>query len=173
MPIDKKYRIIKVNLCSQFLVAKQFLPAMLGQGYGSWVTVASSLGYVGSHSLAAYCATKAAVISFHESLTAEVGGPASKIQTLLINPGQMKTPMFQDLSTPNEFLAPVINPLLVAQFIVDKLDMRSGGEFGLPFYSNLLGLMRVLPSGLYWIVRRLSGMDEAAKRAAFLETKAT
>ena len=152
-------RILGVNLRSHFLLAKEYLPSLLKTG-GHIITVSSALGSVGVHSLAAYCASKAATTSFHESLTAEVAGTG--IVTTLISPGQLNSKMFSSVTTPNSFFAPVISTYEVANFIVDKIERREGGIFAMPLYARFIGIMRVLPSGLQVMLRWLSGMDQAA-----------
>lgn len=165
--------MLNVNLRAQFLLARAFLPAMLNTGArpGQWVTIASSLGYVGVHSLAAYTATKAGTIAFHESLTAELGG--TNVTTTMILPGQLNSAMFSGVANPNNFLAPVLDVTQLAREILQKIEGREAGEFGFPLYANYLGLLRVLPSGVSTLVRRMAGMDKAmtdmtasAKRSA-------
>lgn len=143
-----------VNTKSHFLLAKEFIPA----GSLHFITIASSLASVGAHSLSTYCASKAATVSFHESLTAEV-----PITTTLICPGQLNTRMFSSLATPNAFFAPVVESLEVAKLVVQKVERREAGEFACPLYARYIPLMRALPSGVQRLLRKLAGLDDAAR----------
>lgn len=153
--------MLNVNLRAQFLLARIFLPAMLSKEArpGQWVTIASSLGYIGVHSLAAYTASKAGTISFHESLTAELRD--TQVITTMILPGQLNSTMFSGVENPNNFLAPVLDVTQLAHEIVQRIENQEAGEFGFPFYANYLGIMRALPSGVSTLVRRMAGMDKA------------
>ena len=76
----------------------------------------------------------------HESLTAELG-LSSPIKTTLVVAGQMYTPLFYGVRTPNTFIAPVLEPLDVARKVVDAIEKRVGGEIYTPWY---VGYMYVL-----------------------------
>ncbi|ORY80371.1 hypothetical protein BCR37DRAFT_348887, partial [Protomyces lactucae-debilis] len=170
--LDDIKRTLDINLLGQFILAKAFLPDMLDHE-GQWVTVGSTLGYVGCHSLASYTASKAAVLSFHESLTAELAESHPRIATTLVLPGQMSESMFAKLSTPNSFLAPVAELEKVADCIVELIERRQPGEFAMPLYGRFLGILRVLPSGLQQLARRFSGMDGAAQSFSSLAAAET
>ena len=49
-----------------------FLPSMLEKNYGYIVGIASAAVFNGNPYISSYCASKAAVLSLHESLTAEL-----------------------------------------------------------------------------------------------------
>ncbi len=65
-------RTIAVNLRGTFLCCRAVLPDMLAAGSGRIVNVASIAGKEGNPGLAAYSASKAAVIGFTKSLAKEV-----------------------------------------------------------------------------------------------------
>lgn len=156
---------LSVNLRAQFLLVKAFLPTMLSTSRpGQWITIASSLASVGVAGLGAYCASKAATVSFHESLTAELRH--TDIITTLICPGQLDTKLFHGIENPSRFLAPTLSALELAQYIVEKIERGQAGEFALPVYAQYIGFMRILPSSLQLLLRQFSGMDEAVLRKA-------
>jgi meso-butanediol dehydrogenase / (S,S)-butanediol dehydrogenase / diacetyl reductase len=64
-------RTFAVNVRSVFLVTRAVLPAMLERGGGVVVNTASTAGLVGDAGVAAYNASKAAVVNFTRHLTAE------------------------------------------------------------------------------------------------------
>lgn len=59
-------KIFDVNVLSNWYTTKAFLPDMLRHNKGHIVTVASTASFVSVGGLADYCATKAAILSYHE-----------------------------------------------------------------------------------------------------------
>jgi NAD(P)-dependent dehydrogenase (short-subunit alcohol dehydrogenase family) len=64
-------RMIGVNLTGTFLCTQRVLPAMLRNGEGRVINVASSAGLKGYTRIAAYCAAKHGVIGFTRALAME------------------------------------------------------------------------------------------------------
>ncbi|CDR44457.1 CYFA0S14e02894g1_1 [Cyberlindnera fabianii] len=159
--IDK---MVKVNMLSSFYMVKTFLPNMLLMKRGYIVSVASVLGYMTPSRLTAYGAAKSGMIAFHESLSYELGPPLGNdtgVKTLLVCPGQLKTPMFKGVNTPSNILAPELEPSYVAQKIVRAIECGRRGEIQMPFYGHFLPLFRALPWPITQFARLLSGMDES------------
>ena len=65
-------RVMAVNATGTFLCTKAFLPAMRKRGWGRVVNVASVAGLGGGRYIAAYAASKHAVVGFTRSVAAEV-----------------------------------------------------------------------------------------------------
>lgn len=62
----------EVNVFAQMRLVQTFLPAMAERNHGHVVTMASASSFVSTTQLVAYCATKAAVMAFHERLGQEL-----------------------------------------------------------------------------------------------------
>jgi NAD(P)-dependent dehydrogenase (short-subunit alcohol dehydrogenase family) len=71
-PLADWERILRINLTGPFLCAKAVLPAMIRQGGGKIINVASIGGRMAFVGIAAYGAAKAGLIHFTASLAAEV-----------------------------------------------------------------------------------------------------
>jgi 3-oxoacyl-[acyl-carrier protein] reductase len=71
-PLADWERILRVNLTGPFLCAKAVLPAMIRQGGGKIINVASIGGRMAFVGIGAYGAAKAGLIHFTASLAAEV-----------------------------------------------------------------------------------------------------
>jgi NAD(P)-dependent dehydrogenase (short-subunit alcohol dehydrogenase family) len=84
-------RVLEVNLVAPFLLAKAFGAAMLAQGSGSIVNVASIAGLVGVADRAAYNASKHGLIGLTRTLAAEWGGRGVRVNAVC--PGWVKTEM--------------------------------------------------------------------------------
>lgn len=79
-----------------------FLEGMVRRGHGTLVGVASVAGIRGLPGHGAYCASKAAAISYCESLRGELRGTGVKVVTLL--PGYVDTPLTRSNRYPMPFL---------------------------------------------------------------------
>jgi NAD(P)-dependent dehydrogenase (short-subunit alcohol dehydrogenase family) len=71
-PEEDWRRIMEVNFFGVVHTTRAFLPAMIRAGAGHVVNIASAAGFVSAPGMAAYNASKAAVISLSESLRAEL-----------------------------------------------------------------------------------------------------
>ena len=91
-------RIFAVNVRGVFLCARAAIPHLVARGGGRIVNVASVAGKTGRAGLSAYCASKAAVISFTQSLAEELGPAGVNVNALC--PGFIKTAMWTDVLTP-------------------------------------------------------------------------
>lgn len=87
--IEDWERTFAVNVRSSFLAARATLPGMLERGRGVIVNTASTSGLVGDAGVAAYNASKAAVISFTRHLTAEYASRG--IRANCVCPGWIET----------------------------------------------------------------------------------
>jgi len=91
MPVPEWDRIMAVNLRGPFLCARAVLPAMIAQGHGRIINMASQLGQLGGETMAHYSASKAGLIGFTKALAREV----SHLNILVnaIAPGPIETQM--------------------------------------------------------------------------------
>jgi NAD(P)-dependent dehydrogenase (short-subunit alcohol dehydrogenase family) len=70
-PLDVWERVFSVNARGTFLCCKHAIPYMLKAGGGSIVNMAAVAGLIGVKNRAAYCASKAAVISLTRSIAVD------------------------------------------------------------------------------------------------------
>jgi NAD(P)-dependent dehydrogenase (short-subunit alcohol dehydrogenase family) len=84
-------RLLAVNATGTFLCTKAFLPGMVERGWGRVVNVASVAGLSGARYIAAYAASKHAVIGLTRSAAAEVA--AHGVTVNAVCPGYVNTPM--------------------------------------------------------------------------------
>lgn len=162
LSIDEIEQNFRVNLLSHFYTLKAFLPGMVRAGNGTIVTLSSVIGQLGSAHLSDYSAAKAGLTAMHKSLSAELA-PYPDIKTVLVSPGQLSTPLFDGVQTPNSFFGPVLEPVDVAKEIIFTIDKGSSAVLAMPLYARWIDWMNVLPVGVQAIVRKLSGVDRAMK----------
>jgi meso-butanediol dehydrogenase/(S,S)-butanediol dehydrogenase/diacetyl reductase len=91
-------RIFAVNVKGVFLCARAAIPLLTKRGGGRIVNVASVAGKTGRGGLAAYCASKAAVISFTQALAEELGPLDVAVNALC--PGYIETAMWTEVLNP-------------------------------------------------------------------------
>ena len=95
-------RIFAVNVKGVFLCARAAIPLLVRRGEARIVNIASVAGKTGRGGLAAYCASKAAVVSFTQALAEELGPMNIAVNALC--PGYIQTAMWTE----------VLNPVLCA-----------------------------------------------------------
>lgn len=174
-------RLYHTNVLAHYHTVQQLLPNMLARPHGgSIVTISSVLGYTGCAGLSAYTSSKAALTALHHSLTAELALLAQQqgnragdqgmcsprnVKTLLVTPGQLSTPLFEDVAPPSTFIGPVVPVNELAAEIVKRIDAGEGGELSMPLYARWIGLLGVLPAGVGSLTRRIAGLDTAGWKA--------
>jgi len=93
LDLDEWQRVLSVNLTGPYLVCHATVP-LLRKSSGSSITAVSSWWGRSGHALfAAYCASKAGLIVFAQSLAAEL---APDIRVNTVCPGNINTTMHQD-----------------------------------------------------------------------------
>ena len=114
---------------------------------GGQISIISSVaGYRGLPAAGAYCASKAALTSFAESLNFDM--KMKNVRVSLISPGFIKTPMTDQ----NDFPMPMIkSPEFAANEIYKGLTKYKGFEIHFPkVFTYFLKFLQILPSNLYF-----------------------
>ncbi len=93
---DQFDRVMRVNAKSVFLGLKTVLPKMIAQGGGSILNIASAAGLVGAGQMAAYAASKHAVIGLTRSAADEVARHGIRVNALC--PSFAPTPLFDAMA---------------------------------------------------------------------------
>lgn len=113
-PLEAWAQVIDVNLSGVFYGMKYQLAAMLRNGGGSIVNVASILGAVGFANAAAYTAAKHGVLGLTQAAALEYGQQGIRINA--VGPGFIHTPMISPLEQDT-----AINAMLVAAHPIGRL----------------------------------------------------
>ena len=88
-------QLVRLNTLSPIVLTKYVVRAMLADGGGRVVNVASIIGFTGYSGLAVYGATKASMLGFTRSLAREVGRMGINVNA--VAPGFVDTEMTQAL----------------------------------------------------------------------------
>jgi short-subunit dehydrogenase len=89
--VEKLRRVLDINVAGLAATLAAFAPVMHRAASGTLVGIASVAGFRGVAGNGAYCASKAAVITWMESLRVELHG--SGVSVVCICPGYIDTPM--------------------------------------------------------------------------------
>jgi NAD(P)-dependent dehydrogenase (short-subunit alcohol dehydrogenase family) len=93
-PIDSWDKVLDVNLSSIFRGMRAQLPAMVANGGGSIVNVASILGSVGFASSAAYVSAKHGLVGLTKNAALEYSAQGVRVNS--VGPGFIKTPLLDE-----------------------------------------------------------------------------
>ena len=100
--LDVLEQVMRTNTLGVAHTFHPFIRAMQARGHGKLVGIASVAGIRGLPGHAAYCASKAAVISYCESLRGELR--ANGVEVITIAPGYIATPLTARNRYPMPFL---------------------------------------------------------------------
>lgn len=95
-PVDEFRQVTEINLLGTFHVNRAVVPAMVDQGYGRIVNIASVAGKEGNPNASAYSASKAAVIGLTKSLGKELA--AHDIAVNCVTPAAARTRIFDQMA---------------------------------------------------------------------------
>jgi short-subunit dehydrogenase len=141
--------VIDVNVVGIVKTFQPFLAAMRAAGHGALVGIASIAGYRGLPGAAAYSASKAAAISYLESLRVELRGSGVKVITVC--PGYIATAMTAQNPYPMPFL---LSADAAARKIAGIID-RGKTYAVIPWQMAIVA--RILRVGPNWLYDRLFG----------------
>jgi NAD(P)-dependent dehydrogenase (short-subunit alcohol dehydrogenase family) len=102
-------RIMATNVRGTYLTTRAVGPRMIAQGGGKVVNIASNFAFKGVANHAAYCASKAAIVSFTRSMAVEWA--RHNIQVNALAPGYFATDLNADLRADAEAYARVVKAI--------------------------------------------------------------
>ncbi|KAF0200351.1 MAG: short-chain dehydrogenase/reductase [Gallionellaceae bacterium] len=141
--IDAFQQVMDINVLGMVKTFQPFVNAMRDARHGKLVGIASVAGFRGLPGAGAYSASKAAAISYLESLRVELRG--SGVKVVAICPGYIKTPM----TAVNPYSMPFI---LDADDAAQRMarEIERGCSFTvIPWQMGLVGrAMKLLPNWL-------------------------
>jgi short-subunit dehydrogenase len=146
--VAKLRRVLEVNVAGLAATLAAFAPAMRQAGRGTLAGIASVAAFRGLAGNGAYCASKAAVVNWMESLRAELHG--SGVAVVCVCPGYIDTPMTRS----NRFRMPF---LLTADDAARRIASAIAARRRLavvPWQMSLVSLLlRAMPG---WLFDRLA-----------------
>ena len=163
--VDDFRDVMSVNFFGALHCALEALPFMRRQDSGLIVNVATVAALHGVPYLAAYCASKSALVSFSQSLRAELAG--SGVGVMIVYPGYTDTEIFASEKKVGGAVRPpgrYARAADVAEAIVRGME-AGGRDVILTAQGNALNVLRGLAPGVVkrvmrTMARRLSDGDE-------------
>jgi short-subunit dehydrogenase len=109
-----------INAKAHYYLAQAFLPSMIEHNHGMVVTIASLASFVTAPQLVDYSASKAAALTFHEGLAAELATlyNAPGVRTVLMCQGYTNTSLFKGFHGGDGFMSYTLHPETVAEDVV-------------------------------------------------------
>lgn len=98
-------RVIAINLTAVYRLCKKFVPAMIANGCGRVINIASTAAFRGLANSAAYSASKAAVVGLSMALAKEVGPHGVTVNC--VAPGAIETEMLTEMGNGNSLISDV------------------------------------------------------------------
>ncbi|MGA9666530.1 MAG: SDR family oxidoreductase [Gallionella sp.] len=145
--IDAFQQVMDINVLGIVKTFQPFVAAMREAQHGTLVGIASVAGLRGLPGAGAYSASKAAAISYLESLRVELHGSGVKVVTIC--PGYIKTPM----TAANPYTMPFILDADDAAIRIARAIERKTSFAVIPWQMALVGrLLKSLPRWLYDIL---------------------
>lgn len=119
---DNWDRVMNINLKGTFLGLRYVLPVMIAQKKGTVINTASVAGTVGAPNMAAYSASKHAIIGLTKTAAGEVGRQGIRVNAVC--PGPINTRMMRSL----EGMINPSEPMAVAKGNIARNPMGRYGE---------------------------------------------
>lgn len=142
--MDAFKQVMDINVLGMVQTFQPYVAAMRAAGSGTLVGIASVAGFRGLPGAGAYSASKAAAISYLESLRVELRGSGVKVTTIC--PGYIRTPM-TDI---NPYAMPFILEPEVAASRMARAIAKQTAFTVIPWQMGLVGrVLKVLPRWLY------------------------
>lgn len=139
-----------VNTLSHYWLIQAFLPSMIRSNHGMIVTVASLASYVVFPQMVDYASSKAAALSLHEGLAAELVTRynAPKVRTVVITQGYTRTSLFEGYQNASKWLSATLEADTVAEAIVKQVLKGESGHVVLPTTAGFVSGIRGWPAWL-------------------------
>jgi len=142
--IDSFQEVMDINVLGIVKTFQPFIAAMRASQRGTLVGIASVAGFRGLPGASAYSASKAAAISYLESLRVELRSSGVKVVTIC--PGYIKTPM----TIVNPYPMPFILEADEAARRIALAIKRQAAFAVIPWQMDLVGrLLKCLPNWIY------------------------
>jgi short-subunit dehydrogenase len=145
LAVEETERLVQVNVLGVAYCIDAVLPDMLERGHGHIVALSSLAGCRGMPFSAGYCASKAALSNYLESLRPSLLRRGITVTTVL--PGFVRTPLMAGALVQQPI--PMMEPEAAARHILRAI-CRKSRVYAFPWSTTVvLGVLRCLPAWLY------------------------
>ncbi|KAK3704871.1 hypothetical protein LTR37_013562 [Vermiconidia calcicola] len=162
-----------VNIISHYYTLQAFLPNMIKNKKGHVVATASMASFLSPPGLIPYCNTKAAVLSLHDGLLAEmrVMYKCPEVKFSIVHPTFADTPMVQPFKNElNAAKAFVLDPQVVSDAVVKQILSGKGRQIIVGGGTGWLAGIRAWP---HWISQAILRSGDNKIKLADVGTERT
>ncbi|KFX93597.1 hypothetical protein O988_06723, partial [Pseudogymnoascus sp. VKM F-3808] len=148
-------QVFDVNVIANFLLIKEFLPAMIKRNHGHIVTIASLASFITGVQNVDYSCSKAGALALHEGLAQELRHAynAKKVRTSIVHPTYIRTPLIDKVHGQGKFKPLLLEPEPVVETILNHILSGNSGQIFLPGRYSVGAALRGWPSWLQEAVR--------------------
>ncbi|KAF5600597.1 short-chain dehydrogenase reductase [Fusarium pseudoanthophilum] len=161
-------RIFDVNVIANFLLVKEFLPAMIKRNHGHIINIASMASFVTGVRNVDYAASKVGVLALHEGLAQELkhSYKAPKVRISIVHPTYIRTPMMAKVIQAKAFASTLLEPEAVVDKLFNHIINAKSGQVFIPDRLWTAAGMRGWPAWLQALVRRSQRYNMSITRDA-------
>ncbi len=164
VPDDAWQQLLHINLNAPMLLCSHFCRGMITRRQGHVLNVSSMAGWVGSHGLAAYSASKYGLRGFSDSLRQDL--KPHGVQVTAVYPFFSRTPIidaprFGSLHKPDLPDSLTCDPADVVRAMVRGIAKNQSHVFPDGHSRRLHWLTRLVPSWIPWFQQRLQNRLDA------------
>jgi all-trans-retinol dehydrogenase (NAD+) len=149
-----------VNTIAPVILTKDLLRGMVQSDSGHVVQISSAGGLVGVPKLSDYAASKAAILSFDESIRLELHKSGSKVTTTVFCPYYIDTGMFAGVKTRFPLLLPILKPEYVVRRLYRAIERREHRVI-LPWFAYTTFLIKIWPPAVFDRVLSFFGINSS------------
>lgn len=128
--LDDFRDVLDINVTGVFLVLRRFARGLLASGRPGAVVNVASMAHVGAPNMAAYSASKAAVIALSKTAAKDLAGASIRVNSIspaFIGPGRMWDRQVElQARTPSQYFAD--QPNVVAEQMLSSVPLRRYGS---------------------------------------------
>lgn len=150
-------KTMDVNSLGLMYMAKAFLPAMIENGFGHIINIASAAGLTPNPGMTVYAGSKWAAVGWSESLNLEMEKNGYPVKVLTVMPSYINTGMFEGVTAP--FLMPLLDPDKITDKILSAVE-KNKDRLREPFMVKLTPFIKgILPAKAYnFVAGKLIGV---------------
>jgi hypothetical protein len=162
-PIDGQEALIHVHVVAPTRLTHAAIPIMRARGGGAIINVSSVAGFLIGPGSATYCATKAYLINFTETLHLELQGTGIRVQALC--PGFTLTDFHKKLGY--DTTSEAFNNFTRAEVVVEQSldDLRRGNVVSVPGFPYKVAAVapRFIPRRLFYRIVEMFGKSKRVR----------
>lgn len=156
-------RVYDINTLANVVLAQAFVPSMIKNNHGHFMSIASSASYYTLPNNVPYSMSKAAALAFMEGLRVELRYiyKAPRVRTTFVTPAKVRTVLAEALNdTKDPFVSPSLEPIQVARQMTDALASGLGHNITTPLAMTLLPYLRAFPEWFRAFLHKTSHAEE-------------